>query len=386
MKHSKSVMAVALAVFTVHSLPVAVAQEGGQAQPPKRFSWDQRPGKCFAPDVPQGSPMCAERPNWPNFADTVSRVQLLFAQGDFDLIARAERELASSDQRFSVSNPTYSTGEYYFDAWYWALNVMFKGDPTRYADTLAKWKAATGDAGYVVLAEALAREGEGWEARGTGYASTVSKEAWTIYHRKLQEAESLLDAADPTVKSAGSWHAEKLRLAYQLNAEKGTEAPEFRKAVSAWPYYKRLYMTAINYSMPEWGGSFEDVEAIARYAYDKTGTTDGAAWYAVLYTETFASNSKYVLRDTQVDWPLMKRGFRDALNTKIFGDRLLFSFARTACQMKDRAEAKRLYELIDALPEAPRPKNATTDACRIFANETPKGGAMLESGANRQRS
>jgi hypothetical protein len=232
----------------------------------------------------------------------------------------------------------------------------------------------------VIVAEALAREGEGWEARGPGYASTVSKEAWAIYVRQLEEAESLLDSASPALRSTGSWHALKLRLAYQLGAKKGTEAPEFQTAVAAWPYYKRLYSTAINYSMPEWGGNFDDVEAIAQYAYDKTKATSGAAWYAVLYTETFAFHTKYVLRDTKVKWPLMKRGFGDALNDQIFGDRFLFSFARAACQVRDRAEAKRLYELIDALPEANRPKNTTTDPCRAFANGTPTGGAMLESG------
>jgi len=258
---------------------------------------------------------------------------------------------------------------------------MFRGEPTRYADTLEKWKAATGGTGYVVLAEALATEGEGWEARGPGYAGTVTKEAWAIYRRQLEDAESLLDSASTALKSTGSWHALKLSLAYQLDAKRGTGAPEFQKAVSAWPHYKRLYSTAINFSMPEWGGNFDDVEAIAQVAYEKTKANDGAAWYAVLYTEAFAFNNKYGLRDTKVNWQLMKRGFGDALNNRIFGERLLFSFARAACQVQDRAEAKRLYELIDALPETRKPKNTTADPCRAFASGTPSGGAMLKIGA-----
>jgi len=282
-------------------MPFAFAEDAAQIKPAKRFSWDRRPLKCFAPDVPQGMPMCAEAPNWPDWVDTVSRVQSLFVELDFELIARAERELGFSDQRFSATNPTHSTGEYYFDAWYWALNAMFRGEPTRYADTLEKWKAATGGTGYVVLAEALATEGEGWEARGPGYAGTVTKEAWAIYRRQLEDAESLLDSASTALKSTGSWHALKLSLAYQLDAKRGTGAPEFQKAVSAWPHYKRLYSTAINFSMPEWGGNFDDVEAIAQVAYEKTKANDGAAWYAVLYTEAFAFNNKYGLRDTKVN-------------------------------------------------------------------------------------
>lgn len=382
MKYFRNAICLALVVITASLMPLAFAADVPQVKPPKRFSWDRRPLKCFAPDVPQGIPMCAEAPNWSDWVGTVSRVQLLFVEPDFELIARAERELGFSDQRFSATDPTHSTAEYHFDAWYWALNALFRREPTRYADTLEKWKAATGGAGYVVLAEALMREGEGWEARGPGYAGTVTKEAWAIYVRQLEEAESLLGSASPALRGTGSWHALKLSLAYQLDAKRGTKAPEFQKAVAAWPYYKRLYDTAINYSMPEWGGDFDDVEAIAQYAYGKTKTTDGAAWYAVLYTETFAFNDKYGLRDTKVNWPLMKRGFGDALNNQIFGDRLLFSFARTACQVKDRAEAKRLYELLDALPEAKRPKNTKTDPCRAFANGTPAGGAMLDGASN----
>jgi hypothetical protein len=36
--------------------------------------------------------------------------------------------------------------------------------------------------------------------------------------------------------------------------------------------------------------------------------------------------------------------------------------------MRDREEAKRLYDLIDQLPEAHRPKATATDPCRKFAN------------------
>jgi hypothetical protein len=116
-------------------MPSALAEDAPQVKPPKRFSWDIRPGKCFARDVPQGIPMCAEPANWPDWTDTVSRVQLLFAELDFELIARAERELGFSDQRFSTKNPTHTTGEYYFDAWYWALYVLFRRETTSYADT-----------------------------------------------------------------------------------------------------------------------------------------------------------------------------------------------------------------------------------------------------------
>ena len=111
---------------------------------------------------------------------------------------------------------------------------------------------------------------------------------------------------------------------------------------------------------------------MVRYAYDKTKANEGATWYATLYTDTFAGSSRYTLRDSKVNWTLMKSGFRDAVG-KPGTDGRLFSFASMACQMRDREEAKRLYELIDQLPEAKRPK-MPTDPCRTFANSgDPKG-------------
>jgi len=333
---------------------------------PKRFPWDRRPMKCFAPEAIPTSPLCAELPNWPDWSGTSSRVQSLFTEPDFDLIARAERELADSTQ-------TFPNGDYYFDAWYWALYVMFDQQPTRYRETLEKWKTATGGEGHVLLAEVMMRIGEGWEARGSGFANTVSPEAWAIYRARLEEADALLVSAPPALKKTGAWHALNLSLALQLNQERGADGPAFRSAVAVWPTYARIYKMAISLSSPRWGGSFNDVEAVVRYAYEKTKATEGAAWYANLYTDYFVGSSQYTLRDSNANWTLMKKGFRDAMG-KPGTDGRLFSFAMMACQVRDREEAKRLYDLIDQLPEAMRPKNTTGDPCRMFANGAdPKG-------------
>jgi hypothetical protein len=325
----------------------------------KRYPWDRRPGKCFLPDAIPNSPMCAESPNWTDWAGTSTSVQRLFAEPDFDLIARAESELAESTERFP-------SGEYYFDAWYWALDVMFGQQPDRYGEALQKWKAAAKGKGQVLLAEAMSRRGEAWEARGPGVANTVSPEAWKIYESKMREADAVLDSAPAALKKTGTWHVMKLSVVMQMGGKLGSGEDVFKAAVAAWPEYGRVYKTAINFSMPQWGGSFAEVEEVAQYAYDKTKATEGATWYATLYTDTFVGSSRFTLRDSDVDWELMKKGFGDAMG-KPGTDGRLFSFAAMACQMRDRSEAKRLYDLIDKLPEAKRPR-MTTDPCRKFAN------------------
>jgi hypothetical protein len=218
----------------------------------------------------------------------------------------------------------------------------------------------------------MLRWGEAWAARGGGFANTVSPEAWKIYEAKMIEADVLLDSMPAALKKTGAWHVMKLSFAMQMDAPRGAGGRVFRSAVAAWPEYGRVYKVAINFSLPQWGGSFADVESVVRYAYDKTKAREGATWYATLYTDTFVGSSRYTLRESKVNWTLMKNGFRDALG-KPGTDGRLFSFASMACQMRDREEAKRLYELIDQLPEAKRPK-MSTDPCRMFADSgDPKG-------------
>lgn len=325
----------------------------------KRFRWDRRPAKCFAPDAVPIAPMCAEAANWPDWYETQSRVQSLFTEPDFELIARAERELAESTERFP-------NGEYRFDAWYWALYVMFEKQPDRYTETLKQWEAVAGNKGQVLLAQVLRLEGEAWAARGSGYSNTVSPEAWKLYAAKLGEADALLDSAPAALKKTGAWHAIKVGLAMERGEQRGAKSKAFQAAATAWPDYGRIYKTAINLSLPQWGGNFDEVEAVVRYAYDKTKASAGAAWYATLYTDMFMANSRYTLKDTRADWKLMRKGFFDALD-KPGTDARLFSFAGMACQMRDREVAKRLYGVIDELPVAMRPKMAM-DPCRVFAN------------------
>ena len=133
--------------------------------------------KCFAPEG-ENAPMCAELPNWPDWAETESRVQSLFTEPDFDLVARAEREAEPIPPNvFRTANIVSTPG-------IGQCTLCSGQQPERYAETLEKWKLAAGGEGQVLLAEAMLRRGEAWAARGGGFANTVSPEAWKILRPK----------------------------------------------------------------------------------------------------------------------------------------------------------------------------------------------------------
>jgi hypothetical protein len=326
---------------------------------PKQYPWDQRPRKCFMPgDAAKFDPQC-RLSNWPDYATSKGRVDRLFIEPDFDLVERAEKELGFSKEKFA-------SGEYYFDAWYLSLQVMFRHQAQLGGKNVKEWAARKGADGYVKLAEALVHYGEAWEARGRGFANTVAPEAWKLYYTKLVQANQALDSASASLKQTGPWHALKLEIAFQNPDQEKERLALLEAAIVAWPDYTKIYQVPMRFAHPRWGGSFELMDGIARFSMEKTKAQRGAAYYALLYELAVRGESRFTLQDTKVDWSLMKQGFRDLETGGAAPQYIWRNFARLACQMRDREEAQRLYVLFDK-HKNPSQASEPTDSCRVFA-------------------
>lgn len=279
---------------------------------------------------------------------------------DLDLVQRAEHDLGYSRERFP-------SGEYRFEAWYVGLRIAFR-NVWHNSQLPGEWKREKGGDGYAVLAEAILRLGEAEEIRGHAAARHMTPEAWELYHLTLDEANAQLEAASASVKAMGGWHDMKLEVVFQHPDFESERLERVKAAVAAWPDYLPVYTTPMKYSHPERGGSFELMDAIARYALENTRQAQGAAMYAKAYIRFFSGtgDGRYTLRDTRADWPLMKQGFRDMEAQENAPAGYFKSFASLACQMRDREEARRLYAVYDARRGAPA-KDRDPDPCRLFA-------------------
>lgn len=333
------------------------ARQTKPVQEVKRFPWDSRTSRCFSSVEAQQTYPCRAPEDWPDYAATKRRIETLLIDTDFDLLERAASEVAYSQQQFA-------SGRYRFEAWILAMQVSFQYQPERGA-LVERWEAAKGSDGMVAVAKAFMQVGQAWLARGSGYANTVSPEAWELYHQKLEEANATLDSAAPRVKDSGPWHYLKLHISFQHPKLRSTSRSLLARAIDRWPDSVSIYSVPLDFAEPKWGGSFDQMDAIARLAVEKSRNKWGDALYAVLYEESFRGNQAYTLKDSAVDWDLMKRGFRD-LESRHGGQKWIWrNFAALACQMRDREEARRLFDLFDSL-------NATglrddTAACRKFA-------------------
>ena len=328
-----------------------------------RYPWDARPNKCFAPDV-EPIWVCQEN-NWPDFSTTVSRVQSLLMVGQADqetaLLNKAGIDLALGSQKFS-------TGQYQFEAWYLANESQLSivdGDVLSFVEG---WRQSAGAASPALLVNVIALIKQAWQGRGGGYANTVSAEAWDIFYKKLSEADALLDSASSEVKRSGPWHILKVKLAFTQRVSPSRRLDILKAAIAAWPDSTALYDTPMRMSSPVWGGSFEQMDAIARTAAQASKSRSSAAMYAIVYERAFSYSSRYLLSSTKIDWNLAKQGFRDIEQSGQFPPWIWENFANLACQMRDRDEARRLYALNDVQTEGSESQK-NTDPCRAFANE-----------------
>lgn len=355
----KSIATIAIIlVFVAIVSPNVLAQQPEAAQPLKRFPWDSRPGKCFLGQDATAFPECRPSPDWATYAETRMHVDLLWPEPDFDLIERAANELGFSRDRFA-------TGEYLFEPWYASMQSAFQHSRGHYAALASNWVTTKGGDGYAKLAEALVQYGNAWDARGYGYGNTVSPEAWQLYYKKLEEVNSILDAASPKLKQTGPWYVLKLQIAFQSPNMKSKRLELLQAAGDAWPEYVSIYSVPMQYAHPRWGGSFDVMDGVARYAADKTRAQLGDAMYSIAYERALRGDDSYTLRDTEVNWTRMKQGFRDVESRGLGQPWIWRNFAALACQMRDRDEARRLYGLYDSLAK-PVARDAI-DSCRQFA-------------------
>lgn len=97
-----------------------------------------------------------------------------------------------------------------------------------------------------------------WQARGGGYANTVSDKGWKLFHERVRQARAALESAlelDP--KHGPSWSSLIVVAMAESNKAKLREA--FDKAMAADPDDFHACSRYLNAIYPKWGGSWGQV-------------------------------------------------------------------------------------------------------------------------------
>ncbi|MFN9473474.1 hypothetical protein [Acidovorax sp.] len=203
-----------------------------------------------------------------------------------------------------------------------------------------------------LAAIALARiySKQAWIYRGTGYANTVAKEDWKMFHGLMHRAVEVLNEQQVEGRKDPHWWASLLAATFYGSVDPAGYQQLTNNAINAFPDNTEIYITIAYTLLPQWGGSHSSIAALASEAVNKTKATDGEAFYARIYWGLVDSLGRPGFLKPGVDWPRIRSGFDDMLQ-RYPGDWNLNAYARLAClEAHDKKTTARLMRRIGENP------------------------------------
>ena len=146
----------------------------------------------------------------------------------------------------------------------------------------------------IVLADAYT--GLSWAYRGSGYASTVSKEQWERFSYYLEKANEILTEASKLPDQDPYLYALWLTVGKGLSFDKLTLYGLAAKGMEIEPSFFDIYRGMSHILLPRWFGDEGEVEAYAEWVADKTQNRLGDQLYTTVaeYVKISVGSQDYV--------------------------------------------------------------------------------------------
>jgi hypothetical protein len=177
---------------------------------------------------------------------------------------------------------------------------------------LRQWSAASPTNPAPVITDAALLLKQAWCIRGPGYADEVEQPAWPQFRISVAAASQALAERSAMASADPEYYAVKLEALRSEGA--GLEATQavLEEATEREPYYHRTYFNAAWSYLPQWGGSFAEVERLARYAAAKTRPLEGDGYYARLFWSLEDCGCE--IMEQTADRAMLKQAMRDVYN------------------------------------------------------------------------
>lgn len=249
-----------------------------------------------------------------------------------------------------------------------AFGAFFRKDRLEEGKSLLKaWQASAPASGLRTIAEAQMWLSAAWEERGGGYASEVSPEAMRLFRQYLDRASHALDEGGQAAKQTPLWYSTKLTIGGSRGDDARALDAIFEEGVRRFPHFMLQYHARLALLLPQWGGSYDRVDAFIRRAVMDTQAQDGTWMYAELYADVNAMFSgEDFFRETRASWPLMRHAFEDAPRGLAEDN----AYATFACMARDRETTGRLLDRLGSYANLGMGRDTfTTEACRAMVEQ-----------------
>jgi Domain of unknown function (DUF4034) len=168
-----------------------------------------------------------------------------------------------------------------------------------------KWMAARPMSITARVALATSFIGYAWEARGNGYADTVTKSGWNLFEQRIADARAALEEASSLPAKCPEWYVAMLEVAEAQSWDVAEARALFEKAFKFEPGYYYYERVMGNYLLPKWGGELGDTERFASEIADRLGGDDGD----ILYFQVANFLMCGCKGDPHLSWPRISKGF-----------------------------------------------------------------------------
>ncbi len=201
---------------------------------------------------------------------------------------------------------------------------------------------------FVALAEAEYWMDYAWDARGGGFADSVTPEGAKLFEERLQKAEKVLADSRPYAASYPTWYEQMNQVQFLLSRPAHDQATTLQEGLNRYKGYYPLYFNMVNFTSPKWGGSWQAVDNFVKWSVEATKKDEAETLYARLYWFAYQNllPGEELFKDTQASWPRMKKGFDDLMARHPKSHWNLNNYAHFACMAGDKAAYRTLRKRI----------------------------------------
>jgi Domain of unknown function (DUF4034) len=212
-----------------------------------------------------------------------------------------------------ASKASWSTGHWKLANFYAGLETSNKPPDVSWETRIAAlqdWVTARPQSINARVALAYSLVGYAWDARGSGWADTVTEEGWRLMGERLNQATKVLDDAGELKAHCPVAWSVRMKVGLGLGMGKTEFKALFDDALRTNPDYSAYYYRRAMYLLPRWFGEPGEWESDLAKSADKIGGKEGDVLYAQVVWciyETIGAGDFFSANG--LSWPRVNRGF-----------------------------------------------------------------------------
>lgn len=277
----------------------------------------------------------------------IARVKTAIATKDFATLDALEQDFRTSRERTPAG--VWKLWVYHAQLQYQLGEGIGPGEgcASRMAPLVTQWRKTAPDSPAAAITAASLLLEQAWCFRGGGYASNVSEQAWPRFAEKVEAAAAILDSSRGQASLDPEFYAIKLEAMRMQGVERSEFDSVVAEASAREPAYQKIYSSAAQYLLPQWGGSYAQIGALARSAAKNSQSSEGMGLYAQIFRSLEECGCD--IYANAADWPTMKVAMRDLYARYPVRNNAEY-FANLSCRMGDGVEGRRYIRALH--PEA----------------------------------